>query len=253
MSLVSRFPLFRLSFSFSRLSRHVLHVPGRFRDADDSRSYTQRHLPPRLCQCFRFLFTRTRTTHSIATITLINGKVQHNSHSVCLIIAMQHLLATARRSLRVASGPAAGSFAVPVSATAGAPRCLSSSSALAIEHMGILRPSYGLWIDGQEVDAEAGQTMAIENPATGEILCNVAEGRDTDMVKAIESASRAFEDGRWSGMQPRDRGRILNKVRATATLKKPNSAQKFGKHPVLHPWFAKRSCQRLSVRRACGG
>jgi len=33
----------------------LLHVPGRFRDAGDSRSYTQRHLLPRLCQCFRCL------------------------------------------------------------------------------------------------------------------------------------------------------------------------------------------------------
>ena len=40
----------------------------------------------------------------------------------------------------------------------------------------------------------------------------VQEGGEADMNKAIDSASKAFEDGRWSGLQPRDRGRILNKV-----------------------------------------
>merc|ERR1719265_129157 len=32
------------------------------------------------------------------------------------------------------------------------------------------------------------------------------------MRRAIDSASAAFEDGRWSGMEPRDRARILNKA-----------------------------------------
>ena len=32
------------------------------------------------------------------------------------------------------------------------------------------------------------------------------------MNRAIDSASAAFEDGRWSGMQPRDRARILNRA-----------------------------------------
>jgi len=31
-------------------------------------------------------------------------------------------------------------------------------------------------------------------------------------VKAVESATEAFEDGRWSGMQPRERARVLNKA-----------------------------------------
>lgn len=92
-------------------------------------------------------------------------------------------------------------------------------------HHGILRDSYGLWIDGKEIPAEAGHTLNIENPATGEILSTVQEGREVDMNKAIDSASKAFEDGRWSGMQARDRGRILNKAAAILRERIPRMAK----------------------------
>jgi len=75
-----------------------------------------------------------------------------------------------------------------------------------------LNSNYGLWIDGQEIPAASGATMEIENPATGEVLCSVAEGREDDVRRAIDSASVAFEDGRWSGLEARDRGRILNRA-----------------------------------------
>ena len=38
--------IFRRFARQRRRRQPLLHVPGRFRDADDSRSYTQRHLPP---------------------------------------------------------------------------------------------------------------------------------------------------------------------------------------------------------------
>jgi acyl-CoA reductase-like NAD-dependent aldehyde dehydrogenase len=70
-------------------------------------------------------------------------------------------------------------------------------TAVGRRHAHTLRPAYGMWIDGKEVDAAEGHTLAIENPATGEIVSTVQEGREADMNLAIESASRAFEDGRW--------------------------------------------------------
>jgi acyl-CoA reductase-like NAD-dependent aldehyde dehydrogenase len=75
-----------------------------------------------------------------------------------------------------------------------------------------LRASYGLWIDGEEQPAAAGGTVTLTSPATGETLCSVAQGRAADMTRAIESAKLAFEDGRWSGLEGRERGRVLNKV-----------------------------------------
>lgn len=89
-----------------------------------------------------------------------------------------------------------------------------------------LKSSYGLWIDGQEVPAASGATMAIDNPATGETLCQVAEGQEEDMKRAIDSASAAFEDGRWSNMEARDRARILNKAAELLRARIPDMAAK---------------------------
>lgn len=72
--------------------------------------------------------------------------------------------------------------------------------------------TWGLWIDGKEVPALNGRELEVKNPATGEHLCNVAEGDGADVNLAIDNASEAFEDGRWSGLEPRERGRILNKA-----------------------------------------
>jgi betaine-aldehyde dehydrogenase len=69
---------------------------------------------------------------------------------------------------------------------------------------------YQLFIDGQWVDAESGKTFATPNPATGEILAEVAEADKADVDKAVAAARRAFE-GKWGRMSARDRGRLLYK------------------------------------------
>ncbi|HEY0385553.1 MAG TPA: aldehyde dehydrogenase family protein [Pyrinomonadaceae bacterium] len=70
---------------------------------------------------------------------------------------------------------------------------------------------YQLFIDGKWVDAESGKTFTTPNPATGEILAEVAEGDKADIDKAVAAARRAFE-GKWSRMSARDRGRLLFKL-----------------------------------------
>jgi aldehyde dehydrogenase (NAD+) len=70
---------------------------------------------------------------------------------------------------------------------------------------------YQLFIDGKFVDAESGKTFTTPNPATGEILAEVAEADKADIDKAVEAARRAYE-GKWSKMSARDRGRLLYKL-----------------------------------------
>jgi acyl-CoA reductase-like NAD-dependent aldehyde dehydrogenase len=69
-----------------------------------------------------------------------------------------------------------------------------------------------LWIDGTEVPAVAGARFEVRNPATGKLVANVAEGRAEDVSRAVRSASEAFNDGRWSDVDARARGRILAKA-----------------------------------------
>ncbi len=70
---------------------------------------------------------------------------------------------------------------------------------------------YQLMIDGKWVDAESGKTFTTPNPATGEILAEVAEGDRADIDKAVAAARKAFE-GKWSKVSARDRGRMLYKL-----------------------------------------
>ncbi|HSL98063.1 MAG TPA: aldehyde dehydrogenase family protein, partial [Candidatus Deferrimicrobiaceae bacterium] len=65
------------------------------------------------------------------------------------------------------------------------------------------------FIDGRFVDAASGETFATENPATGEVIAQVAAGGAEDVDRAVRAARGAFDDGRWSGLAPTDRKAIL--------------------------------------------
>jgi gamma-glutamyl-gamma-aminobutyraldehyde dehydrogenase len=61
------------------------------------------------------------------------------------------------------------------------------------------------FIDGGFRDAASGKTFATENPATGEVLAQVASGDTPDIDAAVRAARRSFEDGRWSRLAPAER------------------------------------------------
>ena len=65
------------------------------------------------------------------------------------------------------------------------------------------------FIDGTFADAASGKTFASVNPATGEVLAQVAECDAEDVNRAVAAGRRAFEDGRWSRMAPGDRKAVL--------------------------------------------
>lgn len=74
-----------------------------------------------------------------------------------------------------------------------------------------IRPGRML-IDGKWADARSGKTFETINPATGEVLTKIAEGGKEDVDLAVKSARRAFEEGPWSKMDARDRGKLLYKI-----------------------------------------
>ena len=63
------------------------------------------------------------------------------------------------------------------------------------------------FIDGKWVPAASGKTFATINPATEEEIAQVAEGDAEDVDAAAKAARHAFEEGEWSRMDARDRGR----------------------------------------------
>ncbi len=64
-------------------------------------------------------------------------------------------------------------------------------------------------IDGEWLYANSGETFSTYNPATGEVICEVAAGGSVDVDRAVKAARAAFESGPWRKMTASERGRIL--------------------------------------------
>src|SRR5919199_3356853 len=69
-----------------------------------------------------------------------------------------------------------------------------------------------LFIGGRWQDSVSGKTFPTVNPATGETICQVAEGDKADIDLAVKAARKAFEEGPWPKMSGAERGRLLNKL-----------------------------------------
>ena len=69
-----------------------------------------------------------------------------------------------------------------------------------------------LLIGGKWHDSVSGKTFATLNPATGEVICQVAEGDKADVDLAVKAARKAFEEGPWRKMNAAERGRLLYKL-----------------------------------------
>jgi succinate-semialdehyde dehydrogenase/glutarate-semialdehyde dehydrogenase len=65
------------------------------------------------------------------------------------------------------------------------------------------------YIDGQWVDADGGKTIAVDNPATGEILGTVPNMGGAETRRAIEAANAAFSA--WRAKTAKERAAILRK------------------------------------------
>lgn len=71
---------------------------------------------------------------------------------------------------------------------------------------------YKLWINGQSCEAKNGAVLAVENPATGEIIDHVPDAGIEDVNAAVKAAKDAFENGSWSKIPPAERSAVLHKM-----------------------------------------
>jgi succinate-semialdehyde dehydrogenase/glutarate-semialdehyde dehydrogenase len=69
-----------------------------------------------------------------------------------------------------------------------------------------------MFIDGQWVDGYGGRTFAVRDPATGDVIAEVADGGAAEATRAIEAAHRAFPA--WAAMPARERAPILHRIQA---------------------------------------
>jgi aldehyde dehydrogenase (NAD+) len=73
-----------------------------------------------------------------------------------------------------------------------------------------LRSSYGMFVGGEFTDG-AGEAFKTINPATEEVLAEVAEATDADVDRAVAAARQAYQRV-WGPMHPRDRGKYLFRI-----------------------------------------
>src|SRR5438477_13203068 len=67
-----------------------------------------------------------------------------------------------------------------------------------------------MYIDGQWAAAQDGKTVGIINPASEEVIVEMAFGSRADVKRAIESASKAMVS--WMKLTPYDRAKVLKKT-----------------------------------------
>lgn len=68
-----------------------------------------------------------------------------------------------------------------------------------------------VFINGEWVTPAGGETIAVENPSTGEIIGKVARGTPAEVDAAVSAANAAL-NGEWGRMTATQRGRILMKM-----------------------------------------
>ncbi|WP_439591650.1 5-carboxymethyl-2-hydroxymuconate semialdehyde dehydrogenase [Microbacterium sp.] len=68
------------------------------------------------------------------------------------------------------------------------------------------------YIDGAFVDSVDGDTFDVLDPVSNETYVTAAAGKKADIDLAVAAARRAFTDGPWPRMLPRERSRILHRI-----------------------------------------
>jgi aldehyde dehydrogenase (NAD+) len=74
-----------------------------------------------------------------------------------------------------------------------------------------IRPRYGLFIGGEEVEPRTGEWFTSISPSTEEPLFEVALAGAEDIEHAVGAARAAYEDG-WSDIEPSERAKYLFRI-----------------------------------------
>lgn len=72
--------------------------------------------------------------------------------------------------------------------------------------------THGLYINGAWQPAQSGQTFATVNPASEEVITQVASAGPEDVDRAVRAARVAFDEGPWGKMRPVQRQRMILKL-----------------------------------------
>jgi succinate-semialdehyde dehydrogenase / glutarate-semialdehyde dehydrogenase len=76
----------------------------------------------------------------------------------------------------------------------------------------IVAEHHPMFVDGEWIEAAHGGAFPVFDPATGEVIGEVADGGPAEAARAIEAAHRAFPT--WASMPARERAPILHRVQS---------------------------------------
>jgi len=77
---------------------------------------------------------------------------------------------------------------------------------------GFLTRPQRLFIGGEWVPAQSGETLTVLDPSTGRPLAEVAAGDAADIDLAVKAARNAFRSGPWPRLSHAERGRLIYKL-----------------------------------------
>ena len=103
-----------------------------------------------------------------------------------------------------------------------------------------------LWIANAWADAASGATFPTTNPATGEVIAQVAEARAEDVDRAVEAARGAMKDPEWRRMDAHRRAQLLWKL-ADAIEANADELATLETADNGKPWFESRKVDLPSV------
>ncbi len=92
-----------------------------------------------------------------------------------------------------------------------------------MKHASVQNVPTQLFLGGEWRDASDGGTFAVDNPATGEILAEVASATVEDGLAALDAAEKAFPA--FAALKPRERGEMLRKAFELMTAEKEEFAR----------------------------
>ena len=72
--------------------------------------------------------------------------------------------------------------------------------------------TYQNYVNGEWVGSASGETFAVYDPSTEEIIAQVASANAEDVDRAVKAARAAFDSGPWGQTNAAERGRILFKL-----------------------------------------
>jgi betaine-aldehyde dehydrogenase len=72
--------------------------------------------------------------------------------------------------------------------------------------------TYRNYVNGQWVEGSSKETFPVYDPATEEVIAQVASANAADVDQAVKAARAAFDSGSWAQTTAQDRGRVLFKL-----------------------------------------